>query len=81
MEVVEDFESRPHKAVAFLVERSNEIQDWREPEMSGAWPGISGAKLPGRSRAKGGKEEGAEEEEVRKVENQVVSVIWPKEQR
>ena len=26
MEVVEDFQSRPHKAVTFLVEREKEIQ-------------------------------------------------------
>ena len=30
---VEDFESRPNKAVAFLAERNKEIQDWRELKM------------------------------------------------
>ena len=31
MEVVEDFESRPHKAVSFVAEREKkEIQEWNE---------------------------------------------------
>ena len=30
MEAVEDFESRPHKAVSFVVERNKEVQEWRE---------------------------------------------------
>ena len=30
MEVVEDFESRPHKTVTFLVDRGKEIQSWWE---------------------------------------------------
>ena len=33
MEVVEDFESRPHKAVAFLVKRDKELQELRELRM------------------------------------------------
>ena len=28
MKVVEDFESRPHKAVSFVVEREKELQEW-----------------------------------------------------
>ena len=36
-EVVEDFASKPHKAVTFLVERDGELL-----------PGFSGGKLPGR---------------------------------
>ena len=50
MEVVEDFESRPHKAVTFLVERDKEFQVLCEQEMPKALPGISGGKLPGRSK-------------------------------
>ena len=30
MKVVKDFESRPHKAVTFVVERGKERQEWRE---------------------------------------------------
>ena len=30
MKVVDDFESRPHKAVTFVVERGKERQEWRE---------------------------------------------------
>ena len=30
MEVVEDFESRLHKAVSFMVERDKEVQEWIE---------------------------------------------------
>ena len=78
MEVVEDFESKPRKAVTFLVEREEEIQDWRELKMKKkTLPGFSGGKLPGRSRAEGGREE----EEVRNVENEVRNVILTKEQR
>ena len=29
MEVVEDSESRPHKAVSFVVEREEEVQEWK----------------------------------------------------
>ena len=39
MEVLEDFELRPHKAASFLVEREKEMQEWNE--------GV--ARLPGRS--------------------------------
>ena len=47
---VEDFNSRPHKAVTFLVERDKEFQVWREQKMPKALPGFSGGKLPGRSK-------------------------------
>ena len=33
MEVVEDFESRPHKEATFLVERNKDFQVWREHKM------------------------------------------------
>ena len=33
MEVVEDFESRPHKAVSFLVESEKEVQEWNEQKL------------------------------------------------
>ena len=50
MEVVEDFESRPHKAVIFLVERDKEFQVWRVQKVPKALPGFSGGKLPGTSK-------------------------------
>ena len=33
MKVVEDFGSRPHKAVSFVVERDKEVQEWNEQQM------------------------------------------------
>ena len=44
MGLVEDFESRPHKAVSF-VERDKEVQEWKEQEKPEAPPGFSGGKL------------------------------------
>ena len=49
MKVVEDFESRPHKAVPFVVERGKEIQEWNEQKLPKVLPGYSGGSLPGRS--------------------------------
>ena len=39
MEVVEDFESRPHRAVSFVIEREKEVQEWKRTEnaQSAAW--------------------------------------------
>ena len=56
MEVVDDFESRPHNAVTFLVARDKSFQELRELKMPKALLGCSGGKLPGRSKAEGGKE-------------------------
>ena len=33
MEVVEDFESRPHKAVSFVVEKDKKVLEWNEQKM------------------------------------------------
>ena len=60
MKVVEDFESRPQKAVSFLEEREKEIQEWNEQKMLMALPDYSGGRLPGRST----KERSREEEEA-----------------
>ena len=65
MEVVEDFESRPHKAVSFLVESEKEMQEWNEQKLPTALPGYSGGRLPGRSTKEKGGEEGEAEEEGR----------------
>ena len=81
MEVVEDFESRPHNAVSFLVERKDEFQVWREQKMPKASPGHSGWKLPGRSKVKEGRAEEEEEEDNHKMENEVINVILAREPR
>ena len=33
MEVVEDFESRPDKAVSFVVRREKEMKEWSEQKL------------------------------------------------
>ena len=60
--VIEDFESRPHKAVTFAVERGKERQEWNEQQLPQALPGYSGGRLPGRSTEEKGRKEGAEGE-------------------
>ena len=50
MKVMEDFESRPHEAVSFVVERGKEIQEWNEQKLPKALPGYSGGRLPGRRK-------------------------------
>ena len=62
MKVVEYFESRPHKAVSFVVEKEKEIQEWNEQKLPKVLLGHSGGKLKGRSA----KERGGEEEEEEK---------------
>ena len=59
----EDFESRPQKAVTFVVERGKERQEWNEQKLPNALPGYSGGRLPGRSTEEKGREEGEEGEE------------------
>ena len=49
MDVVEEIESRPHKAIAFLVGRDKEIREGRELKMPETSPGYRGGKMPGRS--------------------------------
>ena len=44
METVEDFESRPHKAVSFVVRREKEIQEWNEQKLPRVLPGYSGGR-------------------------------------
>ena len=62
MKVIEDFESRPHKAVTFVVERGKERQEWNERKLTKALPGYGGGRLPGRSKEEKGWEEGEEVE-------------------
>ena len=49
---VEDFESRPQKAVSFVVDREKEEQAWNGQKMPEVLPGHSGGRLPGRSTQK-----------------------------
>ena len=63
MEVVEDFQSRPHKAVSF-VEREKETQERIEQKWPKVLLGYSGGRLPGWSTQEAGREERGEEEET-----------------
>ena len=62
MKVIEDFESRPHRAVTFGVERGKERQEWNEQKLPKALLGYSGGRIPGRSTEEKGREEGEEGE-------------------
>ena len=53
--VVEDFEPRPHKAVTFQVEKAWEV---RELNMPKALSSFSGEKTQGRRKAEGGNKDG-----------------------
>ena len=64
MKVVEDFESRPHNAVSFVVEREKEVQEWNEQKMPKALPGYSAGNLPRRSTKARGREDKEEEEDT-----------------
>ena len=74
MQVTEDFESRPHKAVTFVVKRGKEKQEWNEQKMPKALPGYSGGRPPGRSVEEKSREEGEEgkESEQRQEENETI---------
>ena len=73
MEVVEDFQSRLHKAVSSVVTRDKEIQEWNEQKLPKVLPGYSGGRLPGRSTKERGREEGEvdEDSEERKDTNEI----------
>ena len=62
MKVIEDFESRQHKAVTFVVERGKGRQEWNEQTYPKALLGYSGRRLPGRNTEGKGGEEGEEGE-------------------
>ena len=67
MKVIEDFESRPHKTVTFVVERGKEKQEWNERKLPKALPGHSGGRLPGRSTEEKSREEGEECEKKKRT--------------
>ena len=77
MEVVEDFESRPHKAVSFVSEKEKEIQDRNEQKLPKVLPGYSGGRLPGRSTEEVGGEEEEEKEKSgeRSIKKEIAQVV------
>ena len=79
MEVVEDFESRPQKAVSSVVKREKmEIKEWSEQKMPKVLPGYSGGRLPGRSTEEKGKEEGEANEDggERRIGSQIAHEVF-----
>ena len=52
MDVVKDFESRPHKAVSFVVAREKETQEWNDQKLLKVLPGYRRGRLPGMSTKK-----------------------------
>ena len=70
MNVIEDFESRPHKAVSCVVERGNERREWNEQKLPKALPGYSGGRLPGRNTEEKGRKEGEEDERSGERQNE-----------
>ena len=77
---MEDFESRPRKAITLLVDRDKEIQEGRELKMPRALPGFNGGKMAGRSKAEG-EEVSEEEDEVWQVEKEVMKAVLAAEPR
>ena len=77
VEVVEDFESRPHKAVSFLVESEKEIKVCSEQKLPKVLPGYCGGRLPGRSTKEKGREEGELDEgsEERKIRSEIAQEV------
>ena len=44
VEVVEDFESRRHRAVSFAIRREKEMKEWSEQKLPKVLPGYSGGR-------------------------------------
>ena len=84
MEVVADFESRSHEAVAFLFESEKETLEWNEQKLPKVLRGYSGGRLPGRCTNEEGREagevdEGSEEKTIRhEIAQEVVAGIKEK---
>ena len=83
MKVIEDFQSRPDKAVTFAVERGKERLEWNEKKLPKASPGHSAGRLPGRSTEEKGreKEEECEEREQRQGKNEKIEEVIGGSQR
>ena len=60
--VIDVFQSRPHRAVTFAVEKGKQRQEWNEQKLPMALLGCSGGRLPGRGTEEKGREEGEEDE-------------------
>ena len=75
--MLEDFESRPRKAVSFVVEREKEVQEWNEQELPKVLPCHSGRRLPGRSTKEAGKEERLKKDKngERRNRNEIVQKV------
>ena len=75
--MVVDFESRPHWAVSFVVERGKEIKKWHQQKLPKVLLGYSGGRLSGRSTKEKGREEGEEDEagEERRIRGQFVQGV------
>ena len=79
--MVEDFESKTHKAVTFVVGKGK--QEWNEQKLPKALPGYSGGRLPGRSTEEKGREEGEECEgsKQRQKKNEIIEEVIRNSQR
>ena len=75
MDVVEDFASKPGKAVSFLVQRDKVMQVVRELNMHQTVPGFSGGSLPEKRKAERGTGGNDEEHGVRRVEKEVTHAV------
>ena len=64
MKVVEDFESRPHKAFSLGSKEERRYRKWNEQTLPKVLPGYSGGRLPGRSTKEKGREEGEVDEDI-----------------
>ena len=77
MKVVEDFESRPHEAVSFVVKGEKKMQEWNEQKLPKVLLGCSGARLPGRNMKEKGREEGEVDKdgEERKIKKEIAQEV------
>ena len=80
MEVIEDFESRSHKAVTCVVERRKEKHEWNEQKLpQGRY---SGGRRPGRNTEEKGREEAeCEGSEQRQKKNEIIEEVIRSSQR
>ena len=68
MEVVEDFQSMPHKAVSFVVEGDKEVQEWNKQKMPEGAAWLQWRKAARKKHKRKGREEEEEEEDSRERE-------------
>ena len=77
MEVVEDFESRPHRAVSFCGKKREGDTGIERQKLRKVLPGYSGGRLSGRSTKEKGKEEGEVNEDggERRIRSQIAQEV------